>query len=117
MSEARFQPTIDLIGTWREDVLSGTPPALYRVGDGDLARIEIGPKLVTLFGGAPGVGKTSLVMQLALEALVRTPSLRALVLNVEMSPAVLLDRQLSRLADIDLTLIRHRRLAAGHAVA
>ncbi len=33
----------------------------------------------------------------------RTPSLKALVLNVEMSPSTLLDRQLARLADIDLT--------------
>jgi len=34
-----------------------------------------------------------------------------------MSPSTLLDRQLARLADIDLTLIRHRRLTAEHAEA
>ena len=34
-----------------------------------------------------------------------------------MSPRILLDRQLARLADIDLTLIRHRRLTAEHAEA
>jgi len=34
-----------------------------------------------------------------------------------MSPSTLLDRQLARLADIELTLIRHRRLSAGHAEA
>ncbi len=32
-----------------------------------------------------------------------------------MSPGVLLDRQLARLADIDLSLIRHRRIGAEHA--
>src|SRR5262249_10547885 len=37
--------------------------------------------------------------------------------NVEMSLEVLLDRQFARLADIDLTLIRHRRLTAEHAGA
>ena len=56
-------------------------------------------------------------MQWVLDALARTPSLKALVCNVEMSPSVLLDRQLARLADIDLTLIRHRRLTAEHAEA
>ena len=117
MSEARYQSTADLLDPWRDDVLSGKPPTLYPVGTGELARIEIGPGLVTLVGGAPGAGKTALTMQWVLDALSATPSLKALVLNVEMSPSILLDRQLARLADIDLTLIRHRRLTAEHAGA
>jgi replicative DNA helicase len=44
-----------------------------------------------------------------------TPDLRAVVCNVEMAPAALLDRQLARLSGIDLTPIRHRRLGAEHA--
>ncbi len=115
MSEPRFQAAADLLDDWRDHILSGTPPILYPVGDGGLGRIEVGPGLVTLLGGAPGQGKTALTMQLVCEALERTPTLRALVLNVEMSPAVLLDRQLARLAGIDLTTIRHRRLGAEHA--
>jgi replicative DNA helicase len=115
LSEARFQSTADLLDSWRDDVLSGKPPTFYPVGTGELARIEIGPGLVTLVGGAPGAGKTALTMQWVLDALISTPSLKALVLNVEMSPSILLDRQLARLADIDLTLIRHRRLTADHA--
>ena len=63
MSEARFQSTADLLDRWRDDVLSGKPPTLYPVGTGELARIEIGPGLVTLIGGAPGQGKTALTMQ------------------------------------------------------
>jgi replicative DNA helicase len=117
MSEPRFQTAADLLDPWRDDILSGSPPTLYPVGDGELSRIEIGPGLVTLLGGAPGAGKSALTMQLVFGALERTPALRALVLNVEMRPAVLLDRQLARLADLDLTLIRHRRLGAEHAVA
>jgi replicative DNA helicase len=117
MSEARFQAVADLLDGWRDDVLSGKPPTLYPIGDGDLARIEIGPGLVTLLGGAPGAGKTALTMQLTCEALERTPGLRALVCNVEMSPAILLDRQLARLSCIDLSLIRHRKLGAEHADA
>jgi replicative DNA helicase len=115
MSDARFRPAADLLDDWREGVVNGTPPTLYPVGSGELARLEVGPGLVTLFGGAPGGGKTALTMQLVCDALTLTPSLKALVCNVEMSPAVLLDRQLARLADLDLTLIRHRRLGSEHA--
>jgi replicative DNA helicase len=80
-----------------------------------LAQIEIGPGMVTLFGGAPGAGKTAFTMQCLIDALRLTPALRAVVCNVEMAPAALLDRQLARLSGIDLSLIRHRRLGAEHA--
>jgi replicative DNA helicase len=113
----RFQSTADLFDGWRDDVLSGKGPTLYPVGAGELARIEIGPGLVTLIGGAPGAGKTALTLQWTFDALMLTPGLRALVCNVEMSPTTLLDRQLARLSGIDLTLIRHRRLTAGHGDA
>jgi replicative DNA helicase len=101
MSEARYQSMADLLDPWRDDVHSGKPPTLYPVGTGELARIGIGPGLVTLVGGAPGAGKTALTLQWVLDALSATPSLKALILNVEMSPSTLLDRQLARLADID----------------
>jgi replicative DNA helicase len=117
MSEPHFQSTADLLDPWRDDVLSGKPPTLYPVGTGDLGRIEIGPGIVTLIGGAPGAGKTALTMQWVLDALIARPSLKALVCNVEMSPSTLLDRQLARLGGIDLTLIRHRRLTDEHAEA
>jgi replicative DNA helicase len=117
MSSARFQSTADILDGWRDDVLSGKSPTLYLVGTGELGRIEIGPGLVTLIGGAPGAGKTALTMQWVLDALVTTPSLKALVCNVEMSPSTLLDRQLARLSDIDLNLIRHRRHNAEHVDA
>ena len=99
---------------WRDDLLTGTPPTLYPIGDGELSRIEIGPGLVTLFGGAPGAGKTAFTMQAVCDSLRLTASLRALVVNVEMPAPVLLDRQLARLAGIDATLIRLRKLDATH---
>jgi replicative DNA helicase len=113
MSEGHFRSAADLFGDWRDEVLSGKAPALYPVGTGELGRIEIGPGLVTLFGGAPGAGKTALVMQIIAEALRLTPDLRALVCNVEMSPTTLLDRQLARLSGVDASTIRHRRMGAG----
>ncbi|MEI7685500.1 MAG: DnaB-like helicase C-terminal domain-containing protein [Planctomycetota bacterium] len=112
---AKFQPASDLLRDWRGDVLSGTPPTFYPIGNGDLARIEIGPKLVTLIGGGPGAGKTAFTMQATIDALRLTPDLRAVVCNIEMPPAVLLDRQLARLSGVDLKTIRYRRLGPEHA--
>ena len=114
MSQANFQRAADVLHGWRNDVLSGKPPTFYPIGDGELSRIEIGPGLVTLLGGAPGAGKTAFSMQAIVDALRLTPTLRAVVCNIEMPPAVLLDRQLARLSGIDLTTIRYRRLTADH---
>jgi replicative DNA helicase len=114
LNEGKFTTGSAVIATWREDVLRGKPPPLWRVGDGELARIEVGPGLVNLLGGAPGSGKTALVMQWAADALRLNPELRVVVCNVEMSPEVLLDRQLARLSGVDLTTIRHRRLQPEH---
>ena len=112
---ATFQSAAEVIDGWRDDVLTGKPPVFYPIGNGSLARIEIGPKLVTLFGGAPGAGKTAFTMQAVVDALRLNESLRALVCNVEMPAEVLLDRQLSRLSGIDLRTIRYRKHDAQHA--
>jgi replicative DNA helicase len=112
---ASYVCAADALAGWRDDVLSGKPPVLFPVGMGDLARIEIGPGMVALLGGAPGAGKTAFTMQLLVDALRLTPTVRAVCCNVEMPPAVLLDRQLARLSGIDLSEIRHRRLGAEHA--
>src|SRR6476620_2147579 len=102
-SKARYQVAADVLAGWRDDVLTGKPPVLYPVGAGELARIEVGPGLVTLLGGAPGAGKTAFTMQAVVDALRLTPKLRAVVCNVEMPPEVLLDRQLARLSGVDVT--------------
>jgi len=117
MSErkANFVTAADAFEGWRDDVHTGAPPVFYPIGSGELARIEIGPKLVTLIGGAPGAGKTAFTMQAVVDALRLTPALRVLVCNIEMTPAVLLDRQLARLSGIDLATIRYRRFEAEHA--
>jgi replicative DNA helicase len=83
---AQYQSAADTFDTWRDDVLTGQPPVLYPIGNGELARIEIGPKLVTLLGGAPGAGKTAFTMQAVVDALRLTTTLRALVCNIENWP-------------------------------
>lgn len=114
-TEPQFQTAADVFDSWRNDVLTGEAPTLYPIGSGELARIEIGPKLVTLIGGAPGAGKTAFTMQATVDALRLTPTLRVLVCNIEMPAPVLLDRQLARLSGVDVTTIRYRRFDAEHA--
>src|SRR5262249_42882088 len=75
---------------------------------------EIGPGRVLLLGGAPGAGKSAFAMQALVDALRLTPTLRALVCNVEMTPPVLMDRQLARLSGINLNTIRLRQLGVEH---
>jgi replicative DNA helicase len=114
MTTANFLAASDLLHSWRDDVFSGKPPVLYPVGTGELERIEIGPGRVLLLGGAPGAGKSAFAMQCIVDALRITPTLRALVCSVEMTPTVLMDRQLARLSGIDLNTIRFRKLGVEH---
>jgi replicative DNA helicase len=115
MPDASFVCAADALAGWRDDVLSGKPPVRWPLGTGELARIECGPGAVLLLGGAPGAGKSAFTMQAVVDALRLTSELRAVVCNVEMTTAELLNRQLARLSGIDLTVIRHRRLEAEHA--
>lgn len=109
---ANYSTAADLMPDWEAGLLNGERPKLYPVGDGGFGRVRIGPGLLTLLGGPPGLGKTALVMQWTLDALRASEDLRAVVVNVESAPAVLLDRQLSRLSGIDLDLIRDRKADA-----
>ena len=101
--------TDDLLDDWRDDVLHGPPPKRFAMGNG-LESISLGPGMVALIGGAPGMGKTAFVMQCVTDAMVADRSLTACVCNVEMPVERLLERQLSRLADVPLSDILHRRL-------
>lgn len=115
MSKAKFLTAADAMHDWRDDVLTGKPPKFYRVGTGELARIEIAPKQITLVGGGPGAGKTAFAMQCVVDALRLTPTLRAVVCCIEMPTTALLDRQLARLSGVSATAIRNRQIAGHHA--
>jgi replicative DNA helicase len=111
MSKCKFIRASDALVKWREDLKSGKPPTFFPIADqGPLSRIEIGPKLITLIGGAPGAGKTAFVMQSVVDALRLTEDLQAVVCNVEMTAEVLLERQLARLSGVPLASIRYRRV-------
>lgn len=87
MPDPSFISAADAFGAWRDDVWKGQPPILFPVADSSssLSRLEIGPGLVTLIGGAPGSGKTAFTMQIVVDALRLTDSLRVVVCNIEMS--------------------------------
>ena len=108
---AKFLAGEVVFADWRDKVLTGAGPVVF---PHSLPVPEISPGHVVLLGGAPGAGKTALAMSCVVEALRYTPTLRALVANVEMSPAALLDRQLARLSGIEAEVIRHRRFNAEH---
>ena len=115
MNNAKFITAADAMDTWQERILTGEPPKFFPIAEsGPLSKIEIGPKQITLFGGAPGAGKTAFVMQAVVDALRLSPKLRAVVCNIEMPPEVLLDRQLARLTGIPLNAIRYRNLNEQH---
>ncbi len=113
---AKFITASDAFANWKNDLLSGKSPTFFRIAEqGPLSKLEIGPKLVTLFGGSPGAGKTAFVCQAIVDAMRLDENLRAVVCNVEMGPDVLLDRQLARLSGVPLGNIRHRNLGSEHA--
>jgi replicative DNA helicase len=109
--EPKFLVGESLFTRWCDDVKNGAGPIVF---PHTLPAPVISPGNITLIGGAPGAGKTALVMQAVVEALRYTDDLRALVANVEMSPEALLDRQLARLCGIEAEVIRHRRFEDCH---
>jgi replicative DNA helicase len=109
-----YETAGDLLGSWRDDLMTGERPPRWAVGPPVFDSIEMGPGIVMLLGGAPGAGKTALAMQWTLDALRLSPELRALVVNVETAPKVLLDRQLARLSGIPLATVRNRELDELH---
>jgi len=115
MSIAKYITASEALDQWRDKLESGEKPKFYPIGTGELERIEIGPGLISMFGGAPGAGKTAFTTQSVCNALIATPTLRAIVCNVEMHPSVLLDRQLARLSGIDLNTIRYREFDESHS--
>src|SRR5262245_36074328 len=95
----------DLFGSWRKALFDDKPTPTWKVGAA-FDHVEIGPGGIILIGGAPRIGKSALIIQMAFEALFLDAALRLVVANVEMLPASLLDRKLSRLSGVPLTTIR-----------
>ena len=103
----QFRTGEEVFNGWLQDLKSGEGPVFYAHS---LPAPELAPERVIVIAGAPGVGKTALVMNVVVEALRANESLRALICNAEMSTRSLLDRQLSRLSGIDGETLRQRQI-------
>lgn len=97
----------DLLGTWLADVETGTPPARFKLGS-PFAALDVRPGRLILLGGPPGAGKTAALLQVGIDLLRLNESARLIVANVEMPPAMLLERIVSRLSGVPLTAIADR---------
>jgi replicative DNA helicase len=105
-----FATVTDLFAGWRADVLSDDPPACWSIGDPTFEHVEVVPGRIVLLGGAPGSGKTALLMQWSGGILASEADARIMIANVEMSPGQLLCRMLSRLSRVNLTAILKRQV-------
>lgn len=98
-----------LLGSWLTDVEKGEPTIRFALAE-PFAGLDLRPGRLILFGGAPGHGKTAALMQMVVDLLRLNPTGRVLIANVEMTPTLLLERAVSRLSGVPLSVITDRTL-------
>lgn len=84
----------------------------YAVANEPWGTLALRPGDVIGLAAPPGNGKTALVMQLGINALRLHPDARCLVVNVEMTPEKLIERQVSRLSGVPFADIATRSMLA-----
>ena len=99
-----FQQT-DVLSSVMEKIRRGDKRMVYPCGEGEFEKFQIAPKTITVIAAPPGFGKTSLCMQLVIEALRRNPDLSAASFNVEMDKDELCERQIANVGAIPLAKI------------
>jgi replicative DNA helicase len=104
-----FTTGADLFGSWFADVERGEPPVRFRLPD-PFTALDVRPGRLILFGGAPGSGKTAALLQVGIDLLRLNDTAKLLIANVEMVPALLVERIVSRLSAVPLTAIADRTL-------
>lgn len=93
----------------RSDQFDPDAPAPVRYHAGPpFDALDVRPGRVLLIGAPPAAGKTTLVMQLVAGILDAQTDLRAVVANVEMSPADLLAKFAARVAEVPLSTVMDR---------
>lgn len=105
----------DLLHTWLTDVETGTPPTRFCLAS-PFAPLDVRPGRLILLGGPPGAGKTAALLQAGTDLLRLNETARLVIANVEMPPALLLERIVSRVAGVTLTALSNRTLGPDEKV-
>jgi hypothetical protein len=67
MSDSPLIAGADLFATWQNAIFDPTPPPTWKIGPA-FDHVEVGPGRIILVGGAPGAGKTALIVQWVFDA-------------------------------------------------
>lgn len=106
-----YTTAADLFGSWIAEVERGEKSVRFALPD-PFAGLDVRPGRLLLFGGTPGSGKTAALLQLGIDLLRLNGAARLLVANVEMAPALLGERVVSRRSGVPLATLTDRTLAA-----
>jgi replicative DNA helicase len=106
----------DVFDSWRQRVLSGKRDPCWPSKDPIFDHVKTGAGRIVLLAGPPGAGKTALLNQWVMSLLEGTPTLKVLLANVEMSPERLLNRQLSRVSEVPLSVINKGSASADQRI-
>ena len=110
MTPPNFTTGAELLGSWFADIERGEPPVRFALAE-PFAGLDVRPGRLILFGGAPGGGKTAALLQVGIDLLRMNAAAKLLIANVEMVPALLVERIVSRLSAVPLTAITDRMLS------
>lgn len=105
----RFRTALDVARSPALDL--DAKPERWRAGP-PFDALDLRPGRVLLIGAPPAAGKTTLALQLVSAVLAACPKLRALVGNVEMPAAALVEKLLTQLTGVPLDAIQNRELLA-----
>src|SRR5262245_44685203 len=94
----------DLLDGYRGRVTSFERPKRWP-SDPLFDHLVLAPERVLVVAGPPGVGKTALVWQWVVDALLKNEDLVAYAVNVQMTALQTLHRVVSRLASVDLAML------------
>jgi replicative DNA helicase len=105
-----FTTVGQMIDGLRNEIFSGIPPVSFPISHQAFGSVAFRPGEVLIVAGPPNNGKTALAMQWLVDALLLTPAIKALVVNVEMRKEMLIRRQLARISGTYLGRVMQNEL-------
>jgi replicative DNA helicase len=102
-----------LLSGLRDEIFGGQPPEEYHIAAEPWGSFAFRPGDVTAIAAPPGMGKTAFITQATIDALRLNTNASCLTVNIEMTPKVILKRQVARLSGVPYQEIFHRQIALG----